>query len=109
MQEFCPHCKSAIPQGVNFCPNCGHQIREPKLTTGKKIGLYIFSILVPPFGIIPAIRYLRNSDPSTKKVGTILLVLSILSFAVNLWIGIYFMNTLNATINKQLNGATLGL
>lgn len=79
------------------------------MTLGKKVGLYIFSILIPPFGIIPAIRYIRNSDPSIKKVGITLLILTLIAFIVNVWIGIYFMNTLNETINQQLNGATLGL
>ncbi len=28
-QQLCPRCKKAVPDGFNFCPHCGYDMREP--------------------------------------------------------------------------------
>ena len=28
-QQVCPRCKKAVPDGFNFCPHCGYDMREP--------------------------------------------------------------------------------
>lgn len=78
---FCPFCKATIYADYFYCPQCGKQVRKKALSVGiwQQISIYLVSILFPPFGLIPALRYLTSFGTKAKIIGGIALILSILS------------------------------
>ena len=64
MQLQCPKCKFPILENYFFCPNCGKKLKNGPLPINieKQIGLYLISFLVPPFGLLPGVRYLLQKD-----------------------------------------------
>lgn len=105
-QQNCPSCKELLPPSVYFCPLCGHKIKEPppSTTVGKQIGIYVLSIIAPPFGLIPGIKYVLQKDPKTRMIGIVAIILTIISFTLTAWFAIEFFNTANQQLNSQLNG-----
>jgi len=66
-------------------------------------GLYLLSVFLPPFGLWPGIKYLRNTDAHVRRVGLIVVVLTILSFVVSSWfLAVWFDNAVQQA-NKALN------
>ncbi|MGA2911455.1 MAG: zinc ribbon domain-containing protein [Candidatus Levyibacteriota bacterium] len=102
-QQTCPFCHFQLLQNYYFCPNCGKKISEPPITIIKQIGVYLLSIFLPPLGLWPGIRYLFSKDEKTKKVGTIAIVLTIISTIVTLWLSVAMFNNLTKNVNSQLN------
>lgn len=103
-QNICNNCKGNISPTDFFCPSCGKNIREKSLSTsiGKQIGLYLFSLLLPPLGIWPAIKYLRQEDEKSKKIGIALLLITIISIVITLWFTLNVINSFNKEFNNQL-------
>ena len=104
-QQTCVSCQFPVLSSFNFCPNCGKKFKEPpiKLTITKKIGIYALSLLLPPLGLWPAIRYLRQPDRNTKVVGIIAIILTIISIAASVWLSINLISTISKNLNTQLN------
>lgn len=102
---LCPKCKNPLKGTEYFCPQCGHKVKEPPPQTsiGKQISLYVFSIAFPPFGIIPAIKYVRSPDSKTQIVGVVAIFLSLATFIILVWLGMTLFNQLNDSISSQLN------
>lgn len=94
---ICPVCNAEIQANFNFCPNCGKKFHEPdlKVPIGRQILVYFISIFFPPFGLGPGIKYFKSKNPSTQMVGIIAIVLTILSTAVAVWIGISLFQSLS--------------
>ena len=69
-----------------FCPACGKKLKRSDLSTGiqKQIGVYLLSFFLPPFGLFPAIKYLRQADSKSKKIGVIALVLTVISILITI-------------------------
>ena len=105
----CPKCALPVLANFYFCPNCGKALRDKPIpmTVGKQIGLYLFSVLLPPLGVIPGIKYMLQSDSKTKIVGFVMLLLTVLSLIISINLFSSLMNQLN----KQLiqSGATMEL
>lgn len=36
IEETCPNCRHTIPQGLEFCPKCGYQIREDSVAPSTR-------------------------------------------------------------------------
>lgn len=102
-QSVCPFCHFQLLQNYYFCPNCGKKISEPPITVLKQIGVYLLSIFLPPLGLWPGIRYLFSKDQKTKKVGTIAIILTIVSTVITLWLSVAMFNNLTKSVNSQLN------
>lgn len=106
---LCPFCNTTIENTAYFCPNCGKQLKNTPSDTStlKKIVVYAVSLLLPPFGLWYAWKYLQTGDYESRKVGVIAIVLTILSiivtFIVTFWITADFMNSLFQSLNG-LNG-----
>jgi len=94
MQLLCPSCKSPIVETYFYCPKCGKLLHEPpvSISIAKQIGIYSLSFLLPPFGLMPGLHYLRLNDTKAKTVGAIALVLTFVSIAISLYIVIDSMN-----------------
>jgi len=99
----CPFCHFSISGPVYFCPNCGKKINDPPITTIKQIGVYLLSILLPPLGLWPGIKYLFSKDQKTRTVGVIAIILTILSTIITLWLSVALFNNLSQSVNSQLN------
>lgn len=83
----CKYCYTEIKDDFFFCPHCGKNIKDIpfKFSIFKTLGLIIFSILLPPLGIVPGFTYLRKKDFKAKVIGIILIVLSIIVTAAVIW------------------------
>ena len=102
----CPVCHQAISPGFYFCPNCGNNLKEEpvKISIISQIGLYIFSILLPPFGLWPGIKYAKKKSPQARQVGYIMIALTLISAIIMTWqIFAIFENYLNQ-MNEVLGG-----
>lgn len=104
-QSICNHCHGNISTADYYCPNCGKNVREKPLSTSivKQIWLYIFSLLLPPLGIWPAIKYLKQEDGKARKIGIIILVLTAVSIVLTIWATMNFVNSFNSALNNQMN------
>lgn len=102
----CKYCNFIVLNSYYFCPNCGKKLHEPPLSTtiGKQIGLYALSFFIPPFGIIPAFKYLRQSDQQSKIIGIIAIALTFISIIIAIQILQVFLSNplgLNSSSNLQ--------
>lgn len=84
MQSLCPHCKFPIQDTFFFCPNCGHEIKKsPNLiSVPKQIVLYLVAFLLPPFGLIPGLKYLMSPESKVKMVGGVMVGLTVISIII---------------------------
>ncbi len=102
----CPACQFPISENFFFCPNCGKKIKEAPISVSieKQIGIYALSVLLPPLGLWPGIKYLREKDSKVRTVGIIAIALTIISIAFTLWISVGIFSQVNQGINSQLQG-----
>ncbi len=91
----CPSCHTGVLPDAYFCAHCGRKLKEPPPATSltKQIAIYLVSILLPPFGLIWAVRYLRARDAAATKIGMAIIALTAVSLAVNVWLTIRLYNT----------------
>lgn len=109
-QKFCPICKFGIIDGYIFCPHCGAKLKDVQfeISIGKQIGIYLLSFFLPPLGLFPGIRLLKNPDDKAKHVGLVAIFLTILATILTIWATIGFVNSVNRTLNQQINIQQLG-
>ena len=107
---FCTKCGTQFSAGLQFCPNCGAQIREKELsvTLFSQLWIYGMSVFLPPLGFWPGIKYFRSSDPKTKRIGMIALVLSLIATVLTIWATFAFLNIYLGTFSSVLNGGNVG-
>jgi hypothetical protein len=102
-QQTCPFCHFPLSGTFYFCPNCGKRINEPPITIAKQIGIYLISVFLPPLGLWPGIKYLFSKDQKTKRVGTIAIVLTILSTVITIWLTMAFLNQITQSLTGQMD------
>ncbi len=102
--SVCPVCRNSIDLTDFFCRACGAKLKEkpPSISLFKQLSLYALSFLLPPFGLIPAIKYLRQEDSKSKQVGIIAIVLTVISLIVSIMLIFNFMNTYSQAITGQI-------
>jgi len=105
MEEKCFKCHVAVRLTDYFCYNCGNNLKPvpPSVSLVDQIALYIKSILVPPFGILWAIKYLRQDSGKSKIVGIVAIILTLTSLIICLILFKNFVNNVNNEVSKQLN------
>lgn len=88
VDRICPYCKAVVEPVFRFCPYCGKPLEEMFLGigVGKQIYVYFLSLLLPPYGIIWAMRYMKSPNPQVKTVAWVAIILTILSLGVSVWI-----------------------
>lgn len=86
-ERMCPACGAPVGAEAYFCGNCGKKLSEPPLATswGKQIFVYVISILVPPLGLWWAVPYLRQKDAVSKRIGVVIIALTVISLVVTIW------------------------
>ena len=106
-QLNCPKCGKVVAEKNFFCSNCGKQLKnkpEP-VTAMRQILVYLLSLLLPPLGLWPAIKYLRQKDVKSRVIGFVAIVLTIISASITIWLYLGFMNKFNQLINQELNSS----
>ncbi len=105
MEPKCPNCHVVIKPTDYFCYNCGTNLKPapPSTTLVDQIILYSKSVLIPPFGVIWAVKYLRQGDDKSKIVGIIAILLTIISLILSIIFFNNFMKSLNTQLNSQLD------
>ncbi|HVZ11619.1 MAG TPA: zinc ribbon domain-containing protein [Patescibacteria group bacterium] len=100
----CPKCKSEIDSTSYFCPHCGNKIKDPPLSTdlAHQIVVYATCIFLPPFGLLPGVRYILQKDPLAKKIGIAAIVLTIIATIVTTVISIQVFDAASKAFNSQL-------
>lgn len=103
-QATCPYCKSNISVMDFYCPVCGKNLKEKTLSTSisKQLFIYLLSLFLPPFGIWPAIKYLRQPDEKSKKIGVTAIILTLISIGITIWISVGILNSLQDQLGPQL-------
>jgi predicted nucleic acid-binding Zn ribbon protein len=105
----CPGCKQPVESQDYFCSNCGRKIKEkPQSTTVlRQIYVYLLSILLPPFGLWPAVKYLKQKDGKSRIIGFVAVILTAISVAISIWLYFGLMDAVNKQLNQQLNNINL--
>lgn len=101
---ICPKCQSSNEATDFFCRACGYKLKEKPLPTSfsKQLSIYLISFFLPPFGLIPAIKYLRQDDNKSKRVGIIAIIITLASVIISIWLLRNFMNTFSKILGGQL-------
>src|SRR3990172_2516310 len=100
----CGVCHVEVRHGDYFCFNCGKNLKPkpPSTSLPQQLIVYLESIFLPPYGIIIGLLYLRQKENSSKVVGVVAIVLTLLSIIVFTKVTLNFIDTLNSQVNKQL-------
>lgn len=104
-QQNCQYCTKLISASDYFCPSCGKKLKDkPQSTTaGRQIFVYLLSFFLPPLGLWPGIKYLKQQDDKSRMIGFIALALTVISIALTVWFTIGFMDQFNKQLNSSLN------
>ncbi|MGD0073964.1 MAG: hypothetical protein ABSD31_06435 [Candidatus Binataceae bacterium] len=104
--SICPPCQGAGQTGAYFCQNCGAPLKEkPRSTSlGAQIKVYAVCVLLPPFGLIYVLRYLKQPDEKSRRIGWIALILTIVMTIATLWLAVVAMDSFNQLVNSMLGG-----
>lgn len=96
--NFCPKCKIAVSPEDFFCRNCGKPLKPRPLSTsiGKQTIIYLVSIFLPPFGLSPAVKYIKQPDSKSKIIGWVAVALTILSITITT---LLFIKTIQDTFS----------
>ncbi|MBI5742728.1 MAG: zinc ribbon domain-containing protein [Candidatus Niyogibacteria bacterium] len=91
-QTTCPSCQAAITAADNFCPKCGAELKGAPVTisAGRKVFIYLVSFFLAPFGLGYAFKYLQRSEPEARRVGVVVIVLTVLAIALMIWVSAAF-------------------
>lgn len=76
---------------------------DSQTTFSKQLWIYLVSFFLPPFGIWPAVKYLRQPDEKSKKIGLVAIFLTIISLLITVWLTMNFINSFNRQLNSQLD------
>lgn len=93
----CKYCSTPVKDDFIFCPHCGKNIKEVpfKFSFFRTLGLIIFSVLLPPLGLIPGFMYLHKKETTAKIIGLILIIISITITAAIVWFLVEMYNQMS--------------
>lgn len=105
MQSLCPQCHIEVRPTDYYCFNCGNNLHSapPSEALVDIIILFAKSLLLPPFGVYWAYKYLRADDSKRKFIGIIAILITLISFAISIVLFKNVITTFNEQLNTQLN------
>lgn len=94
----CHTCRHIVDATFRFCPYCGKELKSAPASTSllMQAGIYLLSVLLPPLGLWPGIKYARADNRKAKIIGAIAIMLTVISTAITLW---YFYGLMNQFIS----------
>lgn len=103
-QKLCPTCHNPIIDSYYFCPNCGKNLKPAPISTSAitQIGIYAISIFLPPFGLWPGVKYLRQENKTAKIIGVVAILLTAISIVISTWLLTGWFNQINQSVSSQL-------
>lgn len=72
-------------------------------TTAKQLSIYFLSFFLPPFGLWPAIKYLKQEDRKSKAIGLIAIFLTVLALTVSIFFTLGSINIVSKVLNSNSN------
>ncbi len=105
MEPTCPKCHAKVELTDLFCATCGTNLKKAPLSTSllTELMYYAGSILLPPLGIWWGIKYFKQGDPASKRIGMISIILTTLSFIITSIWAIQFIGELTSTFGGQID------
>ncbi len=103
-KTHCPTCQFLIAKEYNFCPHCGKKFHEPPQSTdlGRQIVVYLVSIFLPPLGLWPGIKYIRQKDQKARLIGIIAISLTLVTTAISLWLSVGMLDEYTKMLDSQM-------
>ena len=100
-ETTCPTCHVSISAAENFCSQCGAKLKESPLSisAARQTFIYLISFFLAPLGLGYAFKYLKQSNPEARRVGIIVIILTILAIALMIWTTKTFTNWQYQSIN----------
>ncbi len=97
---ICPRCHFISQEDSYFCPNCGNKLRikPPSTSWIKQIGVYALSFFLPPLGLWPAVKYLKQPDRKSKIIGGVAVFLTVVSLVLT----VITFNQMYKTVSQQM-------
>ena len=108
-QKYCPVCHVPVSDTFYFCPNCGKPLK-PKAASSSfltQFGIYALSIFLPPLGLWPGIKYLRQESGKTKAVGAVAIFLTIVFTFITIWLSMGLITKFSSQYQSLLQGGSL--
>src|SRR4030042_1168633 len=104
MEPICPKCHVAVGPTDFFCYNCGKSLRAKPLSTqlSAEIMYYVGSLLLPPLGFWWGIKYLKQTDAASKRIGILCMVVTSISFILTSIVAVDYINKISAAVGSQL-------
>jgi predicted RNA-binding Zn-ribbon protein involved in translation (DUF1610 family) len=104
IEQKCPFCQVVVLEKDYYCPNCGRKIREKPLSSGigKQLIIYAISVFLPPLGLWPGFKYLRQNNQKLKVIGGIAILLTVISTIITAILVVNLMNQVNDQVNQQM-------
>jgi uncharacterized membrane protein YqaE (UPF0057 family) len=106
MEELsvCHYCGKSILLSDYFCPNCGKRLKDKPLSTSilRQIFVYLLSFFLPPLGLWPAVKYLKQADDKSRMIGFIAVTLTIISASISIWLSMGIVSEFNKQLNNSL-------
>lgn len=72
-------------------------------TVGRQAFIYLLSVFLPPLGLWPGIKYLKQKDEKSRMIGFVAILLTIISTAITIWMTLGFINIFNQQLNSGFN------
>lgn len=81
------------------------QLKDKPLSTTivRQAFIYLLSFLLPPLGLWPAVKYLKQKDEKSRMIGFIAILLTIISTAITIWLTLGFLSVFNKELNSSFN------
>jgi len=107
MYPTCSGCHQTIRETDFFCPNCGKKLHEKPLPVSFLVELlcYVGSVLLPPFGIVWGIKYLKQNDDTAKRIGMISIALTLLSTLITFLLTVNIIGNITSQANMFLENS----
>ncbi len=104
----CPFCQQPVTETDFFCPSCGRKIQEKPLSTSilTQTWIYFLSFFLPPLGLWPGFKYLKQIGSKYNPTGCIAIILTFASRLITALLVVNVMNQVNEQMNKQLQNMT---
>jgi uncharacterized membrane protein len=102
----CKICRQPVQISWNFCPNCGTTLRGRPLSISvwKQVLVYSISFFLPPLGLGYAFSYLKAKDNKSKVVGTVAIILTVISILLLVFSFKAFIEYYSKILNGIGNG-----